>query len=138
MLCACNQLFCVHKSCQNNENNTSDVNTGFPIFKVHMWDIMFARERYLQSFCRVFENQVCQWLSIRIEHILERLNLQSTKSSVNQKQKVRKFVFIKWLAAKVRLFSLKCNSTTTFHKIYGQNQLRFNRYLNNVAICEMP
>ena len=50
MLCACNQLLYVHSSCHNNENNMSDSNTGSPILKVHMWDIIFAKGEYLQSF----------------------------------------------------------------------------------------
>ena len=48
--CAYNQLFRVQNSCRNNENNMSDSNTGCPIIKVQMWDIMFAREEYLQNF----------------------------------------------------------------------------------------
>ena len=47
---ACNQLLSVHNSCHNNENNMSDTNIGCPISKSLMWDIMFAREEYLQSF----------------------------------------------------------------------------------------
>ena len=47
-----NQAFCVHIVCHNNENNMSNSNTGCPILIVHMWDIMFAREEYLQRFWR--------------------------------------------------------------------------------------
>ena len=95
MLCTCNQLFCVHNSCHNNENNISHGNTGCPMLKVHMWEIMFAREEYFQSF----------WKSgVPIAKHPDRTHLRACKSSVksvNCKQKVRKVVFIKWLAAKV-------------------------------------
>ena len=47
MLCACNQLFCMHNSCHVDENNLSSSNTGYPILKVHIWDIKFAMEEYL-------------------------------------------------------------------------------------------
>ena len=88
---------CVHSSCHNNENNMSDSNTTS------------CGTSCLQgnNTCRVFENQVCQWLSIQIRHILERLSLQLTKSSLNYKQKVRTFVIIKCLAAKVQLCFFK-------------------------------
>ena len=79
----------------------SDSNTGRLILKVHIWDIMFARE----NTCRVFENQVCQWLGIRIGRILERLSIQSNQQT--KKKQVRKFVFIKLLAGKVRLCFFK-------------------------------
>ena len=74
MLCACNQLFCVHNSCHNNVNNMFDSNTGCPILKVHMWDIMFAREEYLQSF----------WKSgtPMAKHLVQ-THLRAFKSSVN-------------------------------------------------------
>ena len=52
MLCARNQLFSVNNSCHNNENNMSNSNTGYLILKVYMWDIMFAREEYFQSFSK--------------------------------------------------------------------------------------
>ena len=47
MLCACNQLFYVDNSCHNNESNMSDSNTGYPILKVRMLDIIFAMGEYL-------------------------------------------------------------------------------------------
>ena len=50
MFCACNQLQYLRNSCHNNENNISDSNTDCPILKMHVYDIMFAREEYLQSF----------------------------------------------------------------------------------------
>ena len=50
ILCACDELLYVHSSCHNDENNMSDSNTGSPIFKVHMWDIIFAKGEYLQIF----------------------------------------------------------------------------------------
>ena len=39
----------MHNGCENNENNMSNSNAGYPILKVYMWDIMFAKEEYLQS-----------------------------------------------------------------------------------------
>ena len=39
----------MHNGCENNENNMSNSNAGYPTLKVHMWDIMFAKEEYLQS-----------------------------------------------------------------------------------------
>ena len=44
--------------------------------------------------------------------------------------------FLKWLAAKVCLCFFK-NAIQLLHKIYGQDKLRFQRYLTNVAIFEM-
>ena len=87
IICASNQLFCVHNSCHNNENNMSDTKPGCPILKVHMWDIMFSREEYLRSY----------WKSgVPMAKHPDRTHLRVFKSSVksvNQKQKMRKFVF---------------------------------------------
>ena len=38
MLCACNQLLCVHNSCHNNKNHMSDGKTGSPILKLQYWE----------------------------------------------------------------------------------------------------
>ena len=54
---------------------------------------------------------------------LDRTYLRAFKpsvKSVNYEKKVRKVVFIKWLAAKVRLRFFKNNSAATVHKIYSQ------------------
>ena len=48
--CLLPETNCVHNSCHINENNMFDRNTGFLILKVHIWHIMFARGKYLQSF----------------------------------------------------------------------------------------
>ena len=73
MLCACNQRFYVHNGCHNNENNMSVSNTGCPISKVHVPDIMFAKEKYLQSF----------WNSgVPMAKHSDRTHLRAFKSSV--------------------------------------------------------
>ena len=81
MLCVCNQLFCVHSSCHSNENNMSDMNIACPMSKVHMWDIMLEGK----NTWRFLENQVCQWLSIRMGRILECLSLQSNLYTKSKK-----------------------------------------------------
>ena len=101
MLCACSQLLCVHSSCHNNENNMSDNNTRCSTLKVHMWDIIFAREENLQSFKKS---------GVPMAKHLDRRHFRAFKSSfksLNYKQKVRKSVFTKWLPAKVCLTFFK-------------------------------
>ena len=52
----------------------------------NMFDIKSAHVRHHVCKGRILAeiaNQVCQWLSILVGRILERLSFQSTKSSVN-------------------------------------------------------
>ena len=82
MLCTCNQLFCVHSGCHNNENNMSDSNTdvGHHVRK----------EEYLQSFWKSGVSMAKHQSNLKIKG-----------------KKVRKIVFITWLAAKIRLSFFK-------------------------------
>ena len=68
---------------------------------MHMWAIMFAREECLLSFwkSRLLMAKHPDWRHLRV--------LKFQVKSVNKNQKLRKFVFIKGLAAKVRLAVFK-------------------------------
>ena len=50
MLCACNQLLCVHNSCHNNKNHMSDGKTGSPILKLHMLKLQYWEETSEQGY----------------------------------------------------------------------------------------
>ena len=109
-VCVTNSFVCT-TVCHNNENDLSDSKTGCPILKVHIWFIMFSRKQYLQSF----------WRSVVPMAVdLDRTNVRAFKSSVKSaklKRKLRKFVFIQWLPAKIYL----CFSKHQFSYICLQN-----------------